>query len=255
MPKLILLLSVFFITCLNVSAQISNPNVEKPTEGKKKKEKKAKKEKKEATTDLSQKATYYFTGAYLNSFRNFEDKTPYQSFAERNLETAIHTYGIGFGTFIPLAKNLDLEIGVSYVLQGEQFNYSDSLSDSTFHYTKRYRHFGVPLRFKYSFGKNNFKTFVYGGVIPSSILSYRYESDYTNKKGQTNDNNTVSKTNDLASFNVAVSAGFGLSYQLNNIGFLIIPEYRYNLLNTYDGTKVNHNLWSFGVNVGLTLKF
>lgn len=254
MTKYILLTAIFLISTFFSAAQITNPNTAKPDEVKPKKKKKKKFKGEKVTNDSIAKSTYYLTVGYVNSFRDFEDNSPYGSHAKRETETAINTYGVGFGTYINLVKNLDLELGVSYVLQGEQYNYSDSLTDSTFHYTNQYRHFGIPLRLKYSFGKNNLKAFVYGGVIPSSILSYKYESNYTSAIGKTIENDTESKTNTLASFNVVTSVGVGVSYQLNNIGFMVVPEYRYNLLNTFDNNFIEHNLWSWGVNFGLTLK-
>jgi hypothetical protein len=254
MTKYILLTAIFLITTFFSGAQITNPNTTNPDDVEAEVKKKKKFKSKKVKNDSIAKSTFYLTAGYVNSFRQFEDKSPFGSYSERITETPINTYGVGFGTYINLAKNLDLELGVSYVLQGEQYNYSDSLTDSTFHYTKRYRHFGIPLRLKYNFGKNNLKAFVYGGIIPSSILSYKYESNYTSAEGKTNENDTESKTNTLASFNVTTSVGFGITYELNNIGFMVMPEYRYNLLNTFDGDFIKHNLWSWGVNFGLIFK-
>lgn len=254
MTKYILLTVLFLGSTFFSVAQITNPNTPKPDEVKPKKKKKNKLISEKVKHDSIDVSTYYLTIGYVNSFRKFEDKSPFGSYSKREKETPIHTYGVGFGTYIDLAENLELELGVSYVLQGEQYSFNDSLSDSTFHYTKQYRHFGIPLRLKYNFGKNNLKGFVYGGVIPSSILSYKYESDYTTSEGKTHNNDTESKTNTLAAFNVAASLGVGVSYQLNSIGFMIVPEYRYNLLNTFDGVFIEHNLWSWGVNFGMTLK-
>jgi len=252
MTKYILLTAIFLTSSFFLSAQISNPNATTPDEAKV--EKKKKKKINTVKNDTIDKSTYYLSVAYINSFRKFEDVSPFGSFSKRKTETPINTYGVGFGTYIDLVKSLELELGVSYVLQGEQYDFSDSLSDSTFHYTKRYRHFGIPLRLKYNFGGNDLKGFVYGGVIPSSILSYRYESDYSTADGKTNDNDTKSLSNTLAAFNLTTSVGFGVSYQLNNVGFMVVPEFRYNLLNTFDGVFVEHNLWSWGVNFGITLK-
>lgn len=254
MTKYILLTALFLTTSFVVDAQISNPNAKSPDELKVEKKKKKKKKIKTISNDTINKSTYYATLGYVNSFRQFKDVSPFGSYAERETETPIHTYGIGVGTYIDLAKNLELELGVSFVLQGEQYDYSDAVNDSTFHYTKRYRHVGIPLRLKYNIGKNQLKGFVYGGVIPSSILSYRYESNYTTGAGVAKDNDTESLSNTLAAFNLTASGGFGVSYQLNNIGFMIMPEYRYNLLNTFEGVFVEHNLWSWGVNFGMTLK-
>ena len=254
MTKYILLTALILGSTFFSSAQIINPNGVKPDEVKVEKKVKDKFSAKTVSNDSIYKSTYYFTIGYINSFRMFEDESPFQTNFNRETEEFIHTYGVGFGTYINLAKNIELELGVSYVLQGEQNNFSDSLTDSTFHYTNRYRHFGIPLRLKYNFGKKNLKGFVYGGIIPSSILSYRYESNYTTAEGKTHDNDTQSKSNNLAAFNIVTSFGVGVSYQLNNVGFMIVPEYRYNLLNTFNGLFIKHNLWSWGVNFGMTLE-
>lgn len=197
----------------------------------------------------------YITAGFVHSYRYFSDESIYQSLGKRYDETPINTYSLGFGTYIPLGLNLDLEIGVSYVLQGEQYTFSDSLSDSTFHYVNKYRHFGLPLRLKYSIGEGDFKGLIVGGVIPSSILSIRYESDYTTANGNDVINDVASKSNNLASFNLAASFGVGFTYQKEDVGFILMPEYRYNLLNTFENYPVKHNLWSWGVNVGLLVNF
>lgn len=254
MTKYFLLTVIFLISTFNSIGQISNPTASSPDEVKQEKKKKNNNKPSKVENDSIDKSTYYITVGYINSFRKFEDLSPYEFYSIKEVEQPINTFGLGFGTFIDLTKNLKLELGVSYVLQGEQYNYSDSLSDSTFHYVNKYRHFGIPLRLKYNIGKNNLKGFLYGGIIPSSILSNKYESEYSTATGVKNTNDIQSKTNDLASFNLATSVGFGVSYQLNNIGFMIMPEYRYNLLNTFDSVFIEHNLWSWGVNFGMTLK-
>lgn len=207
------------------------------------------------TMAYTDKSTIYLMAGFVHSFRSFTDESIYQSLGKKYDETPINTYSMGAGTYIPLTKQLDLEIGVSYVLQGEQYSFSDSLTDSTFHYVNKYRHFGLPLRLKYSIGQGNFKGIMVGGVIPSSIISIRYESEYTTFDGNEVVNDVDSKTNDLASFNLAASVGLGFTYQKGDFGFIFMPEYRYNLLNTFSGYPVQHNLWSWGINGGLLMNF
>tara|TARA_B100000809_G_C14925531_1_gene454976 strand:- start:40 stop:813 length:774 start_codon:yes stop_codon:yes gene_type:complete len=257
MIKSFSLLTFFLITTFGSLSQIINSNVTPET----------KEVKVDSIKDVTidsllinsitnyEKSTIYITAGYVNSFRYFTDESIYQSLGKKYDETPISTYSIGVGTYIPLTNHLDLEIGVSYVLQGEQYLFSDSLTDSTFHYVNKYKHFGLPIRLRYSIGNGNFKGLVYGGVIPSNILSIRYESDYTNVDGNEVLNNVETKKNDLASFNLTASIGFGFTYQKNDIGFILIPEYRYNLLNTFSGYPVKHNLWSWGVNSGLVINF
>lgn len=258
MVKSILLVSIFLMGIEFSFAQITNSNTT-PTETKKKEKKK--KEKKSTEQDSliisnSDKSTFYLTGAFIHSFRKFEDNSAYQSLGERYKETPINTYGIGFGTYVPLANHFELDIGVSYVLQGEQYTFtsSDSLSDSSFTYVNKYRHFGVPLRLKYNVGNGNFKGYITGGLIPSSILSIRYESKFTNPEGVETINDVKKITNDIAFFNLTASIGIGMSYTMGDFGFLVAPEYRYNLLNTFESVPITHKLWSWGVNFGVLLK-
>jgi len=250
MIKTIVLTSLFFMGIGFSYGQITNSNSAPE------KSKEIKKIEKSDTTKIENtyKSQFYLTGAFINSYRNFEDLSAYQSLGKRYLETPINTFGLGFGTYIPLTKKLELDLGISYVLQGEQYNYADSLSDSTFNYVNKYRHFGVPLRLKLNFGEGNLKGFIIGGVIPSSIVSIRYESKFTTKEGSETINEVKKITNDLASFNLVGSIGVGVSYEMGDFGFIITPEYRYNFFNTYSGVPVTHNLWSWGGNFGFLIK-
>jgi hypothetical protein len=229
-------------------------------EPEKKKKTNEEKNKNETGEDVEIKAkdsldatTYYMTGGFVHSYRYFSDSSVFQSLGDKYNEEPINTYAIGVGTYIPLNKSVKLEIGISYVLQGEQYTYRDSLTDSTFHYVNKYRHFGVPLRLNYSLGQGDFKVLFVGGVVPSSILSIRYESDYTNSLGSATINKTISTTKNLNSFVLTGSVGVGATYQKGNLGFILLPEYRYNFMNSYINYPVNHNLWSWGVNIGILL--
>ena len=253
MMKSIFLSGIFLMVNILAFTQIVNQNEPVKTEAK---EKKIKNDSSDWSSDsLTDKSEFYLTGAFIHSFREFEDQSVFQSLGDRNNEAPINTYGLGFGTFIKLSNHFDLELGVSYVLQGEKYSFSDSLSDSTFNYTNKYRHFGLPLRLKYTIGESKLKGFVFGGIIPSSILSIKYSSDYVNKSGSAIDNGSQSITNNLKAFNVAASAGFGLLYKKNDFGYMIMPEFRYNLINSYEGFPVKHNLWSWGINAGLLMNF
>jgi len=253
MMKTLFLICLFLIGLESSYGQITNSNTA-PEKVKKQKKEKKEKESEKSDTTLTDKSQFYLTGAYIHSYRKFEDLSAYQSLGERYLETPINTYGLGFGTYIPLTPHLELDLGLSYVLQGEQYNFSDSLTDSTFNYVNKYTHIGVPLRLKLNFGKGNLKGFVIGGLIPSSIISIQYDSKFTTKTGSETVNDIKKTTNDLASFNLVGSIGAGISYNIGDFGFIVTPEYRYNFFNTYSGVPVTHNLWSWGVNFGFLVK-
>jgi len=61
----------------------------------------------------------------------------------------------------------------------------------------------------------------------------------------------------LSIFNVMATAGIGITYNLDWIGFTLYPEFRQHLINTYDPKQrpLVHKMYGLGVNAGITLRF
>ena len=209
-------------------------------------------------TDLTDKvegpppSTFYIQGNYFNAFRVFEDKSPYQTNFRRLEEGPITTGGIELGTFININKYADLTLGATFYSGGEEYTFTDSISDSTFYYKNRYRQIGIPLRLNLTFG-NAYQIYAFGGIIPSSILHLQYSSNYTTEVGELVENDVETIKNDLASFQLAASVGGGLRYKFSNGAAYVFSEYRPHLTDTYEGDFVSHKMRLFGFGFGLAM--
>jgi hypothetical protein len=245
-------LLLFFLIGINPSiAQIQNSNA-KP-EGKKVKTKKNK-NKPVISEDSVTHTEVYLNAGFINSFRTFEDQTLSKYFSEWEEQTPINSFTVTGGAYIPLVKNLDMEIGVSLSTLGEKHIFQDSLTDSTFSYANKYRHIGIPLRLRYSFGSSNLKPYIFAGAIPTSIFQIRYESQYNSETGSLTENPITTTNNNLADFNLVLSGGVGVTYMKSKVGFSVFGEYRRNLLNTYDNYKIQHKLYGVNICAGFHIK-
>lgn len=260
MSKFILIIFILFGLTYRVQSQIINNNTtpsETENQKKDKKEKEKEKSEKTAKTDFT---TTYFSLGYFNTFRQFDDQTPYHSKIEWESHMATQNLGFNTGIYIPLINHLDLDIGFNYLPYGEEYNYKDSLTDSTFHYINKFQQIGLPIRLKFTFINANpsdlgFKPFISVGIIPSSILSIRYFSDYTMADGTAVENDVDKITKDINGFVLATTASIGLTYKTEKIGFKLMPEFRYNISNSYTGVFWEHHLWAWGINAGVEIDF
>ncbi|UKN02979.1 hypothetical protein K6119_05550 [Paracrocinitomix mangrovi] len=248
--KLYLLLS-FVVFTTYVNAQIVSG--ETPNE-KEEKEKKEKPEKEPLNRDSLTGTTYYLTGLYTYGYRSFTDNTPYQSYEEWNDQKADMSGGASIGFFVPVAKNLDMDLGFTFFGSKEKYDYASETTDTTFHFSNTYMQIGVPIKLRYTIGEK-FQFFGVAGITPLNLINVRYNENYTRNSGDpVNPDVTVVKDK-LAMFNLMASAGFGINYNFDLFGFTLYPEYRHQLLNTYDATKsIDHKMYGLGIHAGLLLR-
>lgn len=256
MLKSILFITILFCFPYKGKAQIVNQNNTSNKENENKKEEQSKSN----TETKNNFTTAYFSVGYFNTFRTFEDQTPYKTLYRWNTQTPTQNLGFNLGVYIPLVKHFDLDIGVNYLPFGEEYNFKDSLSDSTYHYINKYQQIGIPIRLKYTFINVNpsdlgFKPFISLGIVPSNILSIRYFSDYKSKDGSEIKNDVKKVTKDLNNFVFSTSLTVGLTYKTQKVAFIIQPEFRYNISNSYNNVFFKHNLWAWGVNAGIEMNF
>lgn len=208
----------------------------------------------DSVTDSLNKTKIYISGQYFNAYRSFEDLSIAKAYANRLEETSIKTGGIEIGSYIKLSKKLDLSIGASFFGGGEQWMYSDSISDSSFMYINKYRQIAVPFRLHFHIG-NDLQWVTFVGLVPSSILGRRYESNYTDKAGSLVENEIESNQDNINSFQFSASVGTGVSYQFDHASVFLLGEYRYHFTNTYTGLFLNHQQKLIGGSIGLTYSF
>jgi len=245
----------FIIAGFNSSAQITNGNVD--PEKKDTIVKKIKPEKESSFSEDSLTGTnFYLTGLFQYSDRTFVDGSSNGFYKEWENQTSGFNSGINAGLIMELSKHVHLDIGISYFGHSENYSFKDSLTDSSFTYKNTYMQVGLPVRLRFVYGEK-LQFFAFAGIAPLNILNIRYNSNYI-----TEDSIAVVRDQEIlksgfASFNLMLSAGFGLCYNVKYVGFTIYPEFRRNLLNTYSTKTIsmNHKMYAFGVNVGMVFRF
>ena len=244
---ILLLLITFSASAQIVSGEVGNDDA--------KKEKK-KKEKKEFDRDSLSGTTYYLTGLYNLGHRSFTDRSVYGAYDSWNDQTPGHSGGLSLGVLIDLNNHLTLDMGFSYFGHKENYNYIHEGNDSSYFFSNTYMQIGIPIKLRYSYG-SKFQIFGFGGLTPSNLLNVRFNEAFTTASGLYNVSETEIIKEKLSIFNVMATAGFGLTYNLDWIGFTLYPEFRYNLLNTYNpkAKPIDHNMYGLGINAGMTLRF
>lgn len=248
-----------FTICLapGVYSQITNGNTTpEPEKQKKEKKEKAPVEKSEFNEDSLTGTNFYINGTFQYSYRHFEDQSATNYYREREKETYGLNGGAGMGMLMELSEHIHLDIGITYYGNSENYFFQDSLSDSTYAYTSNYKQFALPVRIKYVYG-NKFQFFGFAGIAPLNILKIVYNSEYTRENGNFIENEPTEITQGFRTFNAMITCGFGFQYVNKHVGFFVMPEYRRHLLNTYADNIISlkHNLFSFGVNAGMIIRF
>ncbi|MFT5819484.1 MAG: hypothetical protein ACI8ZM_000708 [Crocinitomix sp.] len=245
----------FLMCCgLNGVAQISGGEV-KPDKDKKDKKEKPKYDRPAFERDSLSGTTYYLTGMVQRSYRHFEDQSVYDVHAKLNDEIPMITGGTTLGIVMPLGGNFALDAGITYFGHGEAYEYSHPTSDSTFNYRNVYMQIGIPLKLRYTYGED-LQVFGYAGIAPLNILNIRNTFDYSDSLGERVNGLTLIKDG-FTTINFMVSAGLGMNYYVNHVGFTLSAEYRRHLGNTYSGDtfKRVHKMHGVGLNFGVLFRF
>jgi Outer membrane protein beta-barrel domain len=217
---------------------------------------KPKKEKKEFERDSLNGTTYYLTGMYNYGHRSFTDNSPFNSYETWNDQTPGGSGGLTLGILMDLNDYISLDMGISYFGQKENYNFDDPDSDSTYFFSNTYMQLGVPIKLRFTTG-DKIQFFGFVGLTPLNLLNVRFNESYNTKQGLSVISETELIKEKLSTFNVQSNAGFGLTYNLDWVGFTLYPEFRYNLINTYDpkSKPIEHKMFGLGVHAGLTLRF
>ena len=253
--------SVVMLQSVHLSAQISGSEV-KP-EKEKKESVKVEKEKKDEFQrrlppfqyDSLSGSSYYFTALGQYSYRYFKDNSVYNIHEKLNDQKGMITGGVSIGTVLNLGSNFSIDAGLSYFSNGETYSYEDPLTDSSYQYSNVYVQAGIPLKLRYTYGKN-FQVFGFAGAMPLNILTIRKRSSYVTAEGVATDEVFTKITQGFTPFNVMLNGGIGLNYYVNYFGITMNVEYRRHMGNTYseDTFKRVHKMYGIGLNLGITYR-
>jgi hypothetical protein len=171
---------------------------------------------------------------------------------ERANETALRTYSFGLGLKGHLTKRIIWDGGISYLQNGEQYEFIAFSKDTSFSYQTYYKYIAMPLKLNFIVG--NFVQFYGGiGILPQLFLSYRQNQQWETTLGS-KDTDIIRSKNDYNSFITSVLINLGLSITTSKgVGVFISPEYRYQLQNGYGKlSSFKHKSFGLGVSFGIS---
>ncbi len=169
---------------------------------------------------------------------------------EDELNLNVWSYGLGFRSMFK--EHFMWQGGISWMRNGETFDYQAPDSDSTFAYQTYYNYIAMPIKVMYQTGgRLNF----YGGIgiMPQLFFSYRQEQQWTTLVN-TQVSETFKTKNGFNTFVLAGSLTAGVQLRMNSGASIFVePEYRIHLTNSYtEIDSYEHFGRAFGLNVGFT---
>lgn len=160
----------------------------------------------------------------------------------------IWSYGIGMRSFI--TENLAWEGGISFIRNGETYDFQGT--DTAYSYSTIYRYIGMPVKLNYYTG-DNVRFIASIGIVPQMFLAYKQHREWTDSVDHTDSEDYETKSG-YNSFVVSGVVNAGVQFKMNGRYYVsIIPEFRYQLTNTYEKTdSYKHFSRALGFNIGLS---
>ena len=175
-----------------------------------------------------------------------------------DIEKAKFGYTTGFNVVFNFSDLLGLETGVQYSNRGyktkEQnltyFPPNPALPDKAItNYS--YQYIGIPLKAKFSFGKNKARFISSAGFVTNFLINVKQSIDYKYPDGKT-DKKTQSLTAGYNKIDISPIVSIGIDYQLTDkIHLSAEPAFRFGLNRTKDVT-VREKLWNAGLAFGIS---
>jgi hypothetical protein len=180
---------------------------------------------------------------------------------EKINETSRGLFSHVLGIRLPLGKYLFVDAGMSWLQNGELYEYVDPNSDSSLNYSTCYRYFGMPVNLIFSVPLNpipsetNFNFFMSAGGIPHLFQSFVQRSEWTTTFGSKESQQIKSIDNPNSfMFSWHVTTGISLSTK-STWGLRVAAHYRYSITNTF--TKYGeyiHKPYGIGYSLSITKK-
>ena len=179
-------------------------------------------------------STYiYFDTDIISSFRSLAPNEAHLNtpLGIRSDESRLICSSFTIGISLPLNQFIKVNSGLSFIQNGEAYNWSSSINDSTYNYNSKYRYIGLPISLSTAYGKK-LKLHISAGIIPGIFSSYRQQLDWTDADGSEYDEE-IKIQNDLNFFNLAAQGSLGIEYFFKAFSFRMSCIYRQQLNNTY----------------------
>ena len=175
-----------------------------------------------------------------------------QDIGDRANETPLKTYSFGLGLKGHITKTIIWDGGISYLQNGEQYEFSPISNDTSFSYQTYYKYIAMPLRLNFTIGKT-FQFYGGVGILPQLFLSYRQNQQWETSLGSKG-TEIIRTKNNYNSFITSILFNLGLSITTDNgYGLFISPEYRYQLQNGYGKlSSFVHKNFGLGISFGIS---
>lgn len=165
-------------------------------------------------------------------------------------ESSLNVWSFGLGFRSQFHKYLAWEGGISYLRNGESYNFEES--DSTFSYETSYSYISMPIKLNFVYGKS--LKFIAGvGIIPQMFVGYKQVQEWTTSLDSKGDQE-IKERDGYNSF--VLSTVFDLGGQIKmskKMSLIALAEYRLQLTNSYiDNASYKHYGRAFGITFGLT---
>ncbi len=176
--------------------------------------------------------------------------------SRNDIEVAKFGYATGFNILFNTTQLLGIETGIQFSNKGYRtkdmdLNYAipEPGSPIKAKIIYSYQYIGIPVKARFSFGKEKVRFTSSVGFVTNFLLQVRQVNNYEYAGGKNEKkHNTLSgyKTVDISPI-----VSVGIDYKLNNKTHLLAePTFRYGILKTMEA-PVKENLWSAGLNVGI----
>lgn len=167
-------------------------------------------------------------------------------------ELSLNVWSYGIGIRSELKKNFLWQGGISWIRNGETFDFEATDSDSTFRYQTFYNYIAMPLKLMYRYGT---RVSVYGavGIVPQMFFSYRQEQQWTTVDNTASDEQ-IRTRNGYSSFVMSGVLNLGVQLRMNSgVSVFLEPEYRFQFTDSYEETdSFEHFGRAIGLNMGIT---
>lgn len=176
--------------------------------------------------------------------------------SRNDIEVARFGYTAGLNICFNFSASAGFETGIQFSDRGYRTKKQDLLyfPPDPFLQTRAktvyaYQYLGIPLKAKFSFGKEKVRFITGIGFITNLLLNVKQTTNYEYADGRT-EKKSRSSTSGFNKVDLSPVISIGIDYRLNKkIRLFAEPVFRYGIIKTNDAPVTEH-LWNAGLNLG-----
>jgi hypothetical protein len=198
----------------------------------------------------------------FRTLRNNDGSSSYNlvMYLRNKNEVPMFGYSAGLNLQFNCTRHFALETGIQYAHKGYQtkritltYEQPDPNAPQHVKTTYHYYYVDIPLKANFIFGKSRLR-FLTSGGLSTNILIKENQSMILEYADSRKKSSTGVPVYDKRKLNISSLVSIGIDYKLNpKISIVVQPTFRYGIIKTPD-TPVSSNLWSAGLNTGLSCR-